>query len=106
MHRCEYRKISLITETSEQLQCFLSGVRQSSQPADHEIQKIVVGTLVGDAVEVPRPGSLVAIEREKMLLSKACEKLAREKRPSSDARGGRAAEHPPVQGEEYRKATD
>ena len=71
MHRWEYRKISLITETSEQLQCFLSGVSQSSQPADHEIQKIVGGTLVGDAVEVPRPGSLVAIEREKMLLSKA-----------------------------------
>ena len=68
MHRCECRKISLIAETSEQLQCFLSGVRQASQPADHEIHKIVGRTLVGDAVEVPRPGSLVPIEREKMLL--------------------------------------
>ena len=79
MQRCECRKISLIAETSEQLQCFLGGVRQAPQPADHEIHKIVGGTLGGDAVEVPRPGSFVLIEREKTLLCQACEKLDGEK---------------------------
>ena len=79
MHRCQCRKISLIAETSEQLQCFLSGFRQASQPADHEIQKIVGRTLAGDAVEVPRPGSFAPIEREQMLFCEACEKLDREK---------------------------
>src|SRR4029077_3144811 len=79
MHLCQRRKISLIAEASEQLQCFLSCIRQASQPADYEIQKIVGRTLAGDAVEVPRPGSLMPIEREKVLLRQACEKLDGEK---------------------------
>ena len=79
MYNCQRRKISLIAETSKQLQCVLSGVWQASQPADHEIHKIVGRTLAGDAVEVPRPGSLGLIEREKTLLCEASEKLDHEK---------------------------